>query len=79
MPVMDVYEAAMRIRAMEDSKKAKVTIIALTASVAIDVKNRVMAVGIDDFMSKPFNTAKLKRKLEEVIIKKPINNTKNTR
>lgn len=70
MPVMDGYEAAMKIRQFKDEKKAKVIIIALTASVALDVKNKVAAAGIDDFMSKPFNTAELKRKLEEVIIKK---------
>ncbi len=70
MPIMDGYEAAMKIRALKDEKKAKVTIIALTASVALDVRNKVAAAGIDDFMSKPFNTAELRRKLEEVIIKK---------
>ncbi len=70
MPIMDGYEAAMKIRALKDEKKAKVAIIALTASVAIDVRNKVTAVGIDDFMSKPFNAAELRRKLEEVIIRK---------
>lgn len=70
MPIMDGYEAARSIRRFKDEKKAKVTIIALTASVALDVRNKVAAAGIDDFMSKPFNTTELKRKLEEVIIKK---------
>ena len=70
MPIMDGYEAAMKIRSLKDEKKAKVTIIALTASVALDVRNKVTAVGIDDFMSKPFNTAELRRKLEDVILKK---------
>ncbi|MEJ5994507.1 ATP-binding protein [Pedobacter sp. Du54] len=70
MPIMDGYEAAMSIRRFKDPKKAKVTIIALTASVALDVRNKVAAAGIDDFMSKPFNTSELRRKLEEVIIKK---------
>ncbi len=70
MPVMDGYEAARRIRNFKDEKKAKVTIIALTASVALDVRTKVTDAGIDDFMSKPFNTAELRRKLEEVIIRK---------
>lgn len=70
MPIMDGYEAALKIRALNHEKKAKVNIIALTASVALDVRNKVTDAGIDDFMSKPFNTAELRRKLEEVIIKK---------
>lgn len=70
MPVMDGYEAAMNIRQLKDKKKAKVPIIALTASVALDVRDKVAAAGIDDFISKPFNTAELKRKLEEILIKK---------
>ncbi|MGF1925914.1 MAG: ATP-binding protein, partial [Bacteroidia bacterium] len=72
MPVMDGYEATMRIRELKDEKKSKVIIIALTASVALDVRNKVASAGIDDFMSKPFNTAELRRKLEEVVIKKDL-------
>ncbi|RYF99197.1 MAG: response regulator, partial [Chitinophagaceae bacterium] len=53
MPIMDGYQAALRIRRIKNKKKAKVTIIALTASVALDVRNKVAAAGIDDFMSKP--------------------------
>lgn len=68
MPIMDGYEAAISIRRLKDEKKAKVPIIALTASVALDVRNKVAAAGIDDFMSKPFNTAELKRKLENIVI-----------
>ena len=72
MPIMDGYEAAMSIRNLKDQKKSNVTIIALTASVALDVRSKVAAAGIDDFMSKPFKTAELRQKLEEVITKKGI-------
>lgn len=72
MPLMDGYEAARKIRALKDERKANVTIIALTASVALDVRNKVSAAGINDFMSKPFNTAELRRKLEEVVIRKTL-------
>jgi signal transduction histidine kinase/ActR/RegA family two-component response regulator len=72
MPIMDGYEAAMKIRVLKDEKKAKVPIIALTASVALDVRNKVAEAGIDGFMSKPFNTHELRRKLEDVVIKKKL-------
>lgn len=70
MPIMDGYEATKHIRNFEDKKKAKVPIIALTASVALDVRNKVSEAGMNDYMSKPFNSAELKRKLETVFLKR---------
>ena len=69
MPVMDGYEAAITIRQFSDEKKAKVKIIALTASVAMDARKKVAASGMDDYMSKPFNPSELREKLESVMIK----------
>ena len=69
MPVMDGYEAAITIRQFSDEKKAKVKIIALTASVAMDARKKVAASGMDDYMSKPFNPSELREKLESIMIK----------
>jgi signal transduction histidine kinase/ActR/RegA family two-component response regulator len=66
MPDMDGYEATLAIREMEDPIKSKIPIFALTASALSEVKDRVYAVGMDDFVTKPFNPVELKRKLSEV-------------
>ncbi len=70
MPVMDGYEAANLIRNHSDPSKSNVPIIALTASVAIDVRHKLSEAGINDFVSKPFNPEELKSKLEAIAAQK---------
>jgi PAS domain S-box-containing protein len=57
MPVMGGIEATKRIRA--SSNGATVPIIAVTANVFAEDKARCFAVGMNDFISKPFNPDKL--------------------
>ncbi len=52
MPVMDGYEASTKIR--EDKVRPYTPIIALTASAFEEDKNRIFAIGIDDYVRKPF-------------------------
>lgn len=66
MPVMDGYEATAEIRKHADPQKANVPIIALTASVALDAREKISNAGINDFVSKPFNPDELRGKLEEI-------------
>lgn len=61
MPNMDGYEATQRIRQSEDG--GEVVIIALTASAFEQDRERVMQVGCDDFLAKPFREADLFDKL----------------
>jgi len=70
MPVMDGYEASIIIRNFTDKEKATVPIIALTASVAMDVRNKITDAGINDFVSKPFSPDELKAKLEQIALQK---------
>lgn len=70
MPIMDGYEASSIIRNYTDNQKAAVPIIALTASVAMDVRNKIADAGINDFISKPFSTEELKGKLEQIALLK---------
>lgn len=51
MPVMDGLEAARRIRALDGGRAVK--IVALTASVFPEERDRVLAAGMDDFIRKP--------------------------
>ncbi|WP_149242274.1 response regulator [Dyadobacter sp. 32] len=50
MPVMDGYEATKNIRTRGEA----IPIIALTASVALDVEHDVFAIGINEIVVKPF-------------------------
>ena len=66
MPEMDGYEATTLIRKMEDQSKCNIPIFALTAAALNEVKEKVYAVGMNDFVTKPFNPVELKRKISEV-------------
>lgn len=59
MPLMDGFEASRRIRKLTDESYHKIPIIALTADVFPEVKQRVMDNGMNDFMTKPFDPEKL--------------------
>lgn len=64
MPDMDGYTATEEIRKLEPaSKYKKLPIIALTASAMLDNKDKAFVVGMDDYVSKPFNPDELYRKI----------------
>ncbi len=67
MPVKDGYETAKAIRQMVGDYFATVPIIALTASAMSDVKAKVVAAGMDDYISKPFNPSELYQKIAKYI------------
>jgi signal transduction histidine kinase/DNA-binding response OmpR family regulator len=61
MPVMDGYEAARSIREHERKHDLpRVPIVALTAHVLAGDKERCFQAGMDDFLGKPVETAKLR-------------------
>ena len=68
MPVMDGIETASRIRAL-GGKYESLPIIALTANAVSGVKEMFLQSGFDDFMSKPVDTVRLNKLLEEWIPK----------
>lgn len=63
MPLMDGHEAIRRIRAVAGSNPPK--IIAVSASVMDDNRKRLMEIGADDFISKPFRDVKLFEMIHE--------------
>ncbi len=57
MPVMDGMQATQHIRQLPNGKQVK--IIALTASAFDEERNEVLAIGMDDFVRKPFRASEI--------------------
>ena len=66
MPNMDGFEATALIREVESTKGAtRVPIVALTAGSADVDRERCIASGMDDYLSKPFRVEDVRKKLEK--------------
>lgn len=66
MPIMDGLEAARRIREIEaagGTAARRVPIIALTAHALTEIRDECLAVGMDDFLTKPFSEQQLAQAL----------------
>ncbi|MCY7285608.1 MAG: response regulator [Cyanobacteria bacterium CAN_BIN43] len=70
MPIVDGYEATQKIRELEEkhnahnaptsvSSRSLTKIIALTASVSVEKRQKSLSAGCDDFVSKPFRLEEL--------------------
>jgi len=59
MPVMDGFEATAAIRALSNGVHSRVPIIALTASALKGDQERCIAAGMDDYLAKPVDLARL--------------------
>jgi signal transduction histidine kinase/DNA-binding response OmpR family regulator len=65
MPVMDGYAATQALRKLERGKVRRTTVIALTAHALVEEREKVLAVGMDDYLSKPVSPASLERVLRQ--------------
>jgi hypothetical protein len=64
MPRMDGYDATRAIREQEPPGQ-RVPIIAMTASALEDERERCLEAGMDDFLSKPVDSSRVERALEQ--------------
>ena len=55
MPVMNGYDAAKKIRRMEDPQKAEIPIIAMTANAFSEDRQAALDAGMNDHVAKPIN------------------------
>ena len=65
MPNMDGYELTGAIREAEDESDARFPIVAITANALQGEADRCLAAGMDDYLSKPLEMAKLKQALKK--------------
>ena len=66
MPEMDGFEASRRIRAPGSGVlNPKIPIIALTANAMAGDREKCLAAGMDDYLSKPINVVELRAALEK--------------
>ena len=67
MPRMDGYEATRRIRALADSAKANLPIIAMTANAFEEDKRKALEAGMNAHIAKPIEIAKLMETMDRAV------------
>ena len=61
MPIMDGYQATAKVR--QDPRHADLAIIAMTANAMVGDREKCLAAGMNDYITKPFNIDQLLAKL----------------
>lgn len=67
MPIMDGYEAARTIRALEDKELASIPIIAMTANAFEEDKKEAIHCGMNGHLAKPIDIAMLFDTLDKIL------------
>lgn len=67
MPVMDGLEASRAMRALEAATGRRTPIIAMTAHAISGDRERCLAAGMDDYISKPIDADNLHRMIERLV------------
>ena len=67
MPEMNGYDTAEYIRKKLKDSKASIPIVAVSADVTIDVKEKCKGAGMDDYISKPYDAKHLIATIYKVV------------
>ncbi|MBQ6506509.1 MAG: response regulator [Clostridia bacterium] len=70
MPRMNGYEAAKRIRALEDERKANIPIVAVTANAFEEDRKVSMEAGMNGHLAKPYDVPAIMNTLKALLNKK---------
>ena len=76
MPAMDGYEATREIRRLEQGHR-HITIVALTANAMKGDEEKCRAAGMDDYLTKPIDRAKLEACVNALMGQSSTNNDSN--
>jgi len=63
MPEMDGLEATQQARSLNDPEKSRIPIVALTAHAMKGDREKFLAAGMDDYISKPVHAEEIRRVL----------------
>jgi PAS domain S-box-containing protein len=69
MPILDGFDATKKIRQLEANKKVSIPIIAMTANAIVGDKEKCIEAGMNDYISKPFDSNLLFNLLEQFATK----------
>jgi len=78
MPVMDGFDTTQKIRDNEKKQGGYTPVIAMTALVMANDREKCVEVGMDDFISKPINGKKISQVLKKFCSKKIEQQTNDT-
>lgn len=67
MPVMDGYEAARLVRAFDDSDKASIPIVAVTANAFEEDRKLALEAGMNGHLAKPYDLPKMMETLKQLL------------
>ncbi len=67
MPIMNGYEAAKKIRQLENSKLANVPIIAMTANAFSEDVKSALDAGMNAHIAKPIDVANMMQTLAKIL------------
>ena len=67
MPEIDGYEAARRIRALDDKEKAGIPIVAVTANAFDEDRQFAMEAGMNGHLAKPYDIPAIMKTLKELL------------
>ncbi|MDE5745951.1 MAG: response regulator, partial [Acetatifactor sp.] len=67
MPIMNGYQATRAIRALDDSVKAAIPIVAMTANAFEEDRKEAMDSGMNGYVPKPVDIEKLMQVLRDLL------------
>ena len=68
MPIMDGYEATRQIRALDDSARSSIPIVAMTANAFDEDRQKAMEAGMNSHVAKPIDIPKLMETLTDILM-----------